>query len=104
GCVEISLAGRGLIRKFAAVAALALAVGAGCMAQDSGRLDPEASASPLPTPRALWNDETDQVLDSTDASRAEEDPHVLAERRASMQAWVQYARALFSAAEFRFID
>ena len=58
----------------------------------------------LPTPRALWNDETDQVLDSTDASRAEEDPHVLAERRASMQAWVQYARALFSAAEFRFID
>ena len=28
----------------------------------------------------------------------------LAERRASMQAWTQYARALFSAAEFRFVD
>jgi len=85
-------------------AVAALALGAGCTPQDAGRLDTEASASTLPTPRALWNDETDQVLDSTDASRAEEDPHVLAERRASMQAWVQYARALFSAAEFRFID
>ena len=28
----------------------------------------------------------------------------LAERRASMKAWVQYSRALFSAAEFRFIS
>ncbi|WP_419164557.1 hypothetical protein [Candidatus Palauibacter sp.] len=26
-----------------------------------------------------------------------------AERRASMQAWIQYARALFSTAEFRFV-
>ena len=25
-------------------------------------------------------------------------------RRASMQAWTQYARALFSAAEFRFVE
>jgi mono/diheme cytochrome c family protein len=28
----------------------------------------------------------------------------MAERRASLAAWVQYARALFSAAEFRFVD
>ncbi len=34
----------------------------------------------------------------------DEDPEALAERRSSMKAWVQYARALFSAAEFRFID
>jgi len=33
-----------------------------------------------------------------------EDRQALAERRASMKAWVQYVRALFSAAEFRFID
>jgi len=33
-----------------------------------------------------------------------EEERALAERRASMKAWVQYARALFSAAEFRFID
>ena len=26
------------------------------------------------------------------------------EHRASMQAWIQYARALFSVAEFRFVD
>lgn len=32
------------------------------------------------------------------------DAEDLEERRASMKAWVQYARALFSAAEFRFID
>jgi hypothetical protein len=32
-----------------------------------------------------------------------DDPRGLAERRASLKAWTQYARALFSAAEFRFI-
>jgi hypothetical protein len=32
-----------------------------------------------------------------------DDPPGLAERRASMKAWTQYARALFGAAEFRFI-
>ena len=32
------------------------------------------------------------------------EPDDLQERRASMQAWTQYARALFSAAEFRFIE
>ena len=34
----------------------------------------------------------------------EDGPDGLAERRASMQAWTQYARALFSAAEFRFVE
>ncbi len=34
----------------------------------------------------------------------ENEPGDLEERRASMQAWIQYARALFSAAEFRFIE
>ena len=34
----------------------------------------------------------------------DEDPRELAERRAAMKAWVQYSRALFSAAEFRFIS
>ncbi len=34
---------------------------------------------------------------------AKKDPDLLA-RRVSMKAWTQYARALFSAAEFRFID
>ncbi|MDH3271437.1 MAG: PSD1 and planctomycete cytochrome C domain-containing protein [Gemmatimonadota bacterium] len=36
-------------------------------------------------------------------SQAEND-RAMAERRASLKAWVQYARALFSAAEFRFIS
>ena len=34
----------------------------------------------------------------------EDGPDDLAERRASMRAWTQYARALFSAAEFRFVE
>ena len=44
------------------------------------------------------------TAESPDASTEDDGPRVLAERRASLQAWVQYARALFSAAEFRFID
>jgi len=32
------------------------------------------------------------------------DPRSRAERSASKEAWIQYARALFSAAEFRFVD
>ena len=32
------------------------------------------------------------------------EPDGLQERQASMRAWTQYARALFSAAEFRFIE
>lgn len=52
------------------------------------------------------------VGDSEDESAAvdgrgaspEGGPDDLAERRASMQAWIQYARALFSAAEFRFVE
>ena len=32
------------------------------------------------------------------------EPDGLEERRASMRAWTQYARALFSAAEFRFVE
>lgn len=50
--------------KSAAVAALALAIGAACAPPDSGRTV-DASASAPPLPRALWVDETDQVLDST---------------------------------------
>ena len=34
----------------------------------------------------------------------DDDPRELAERRAAMKAWIQYSRALFSAAEFRFIS
>ena len=49
-------------------------------------------------------EEADTADESSGASSEDKDPRVLAERRASMQAWVQYARALFSAAEFRFID
>ena len=41
---------------------------------------------------------------SLQSSSVDENRRALAERRASMQAWVQYTRALFSAAEFRFID
>ena len=49
-------------------------------------------------------EEAGNADESPDESNEDEDPRILAERRASMQAWVQYARALFSAAEFRFID
>jgi mono/diheme cytochrome c family protein len=40
---------------------------------------------------------------ATSAVETKKDPDLLA-RRVSMKAWTQYARALFSAAEFRFID
>jgi mono/diheme cytochrome c family protein len=39
-----------------------------------------------------------------DQARQDQDAEALLDRRASMSAWVQYARALFSAAEFRFIN
>ena len=49
------------------------------------------------------------VADDDEAEDGGSDPTAeelrdLAERRASMKAWVQYSRALFSAAEFRFIS
>jgi hypothetical protein len=46
---------------------------------------------------------TDADGATADGSAADPDGE-LAARRASLAAWVQYARALFSAAEFRFID
>lgn len=54
---------------------------------------------------AAANDEdaTASAQDAGEASRDEAD-QALAMRRAATKAWVQYARALFSAAEFRFID
>ena len=42
--------------------------------------------------------------DEEEVKEPEDDPAIAAERRASMKAWIQYARALFSAAEFRYID
>jgi mono/diheme cytochrome c family protein len=49
------------------------------------------------------------VADADEAEDGGSDPtaeeaRALAERRAAMKAWVQYSRALFSAAEFRFIS
>ena len=41
---------------------------------------------------------------SAEDSSTENAPDDLAARRTSMQAWIQYARALFGAAEFRFIE
>ena len=52
----------------------------------------------------LDTDEADDPAEDGEAADEDEDPEALAERRSSMKAWVQYARALFSAAEFRFID
>jgi len=57
---------------------------------------------------ATANEATGSAPEGEDAEpsdeEAPEDRRALAERRASMEAWVQYVRALFSAAEFRFID
>jgi len=47
--------------------------------------------------------EEDEATDGGSEPSSEE-ARALAERRASMKAWVQYSRALFSAAEFRFIS
>ena len=47
-------------------------------------------------------DKRDGETDAADESEAG-DAVQEAERRASMQAWIQYARALFSTAEFRFV-
>ena len=49
------------------------------------------------------------VADEDEATDGGSEPsaeavRALAERRAAMKAWVQYGRALFSAAEFRFIS
>jgi hypothetical protein len=43
-------------------------------------------------------------VDAEEAAAEQAAAEALLERRASMGAWVQYARALFSAVEFRFID
>jgi hypothetical protein len=47
--------------------------------------------------------EEDEATDGGSEPSSEE-ARALAERLASMKAWVQYSRALFSAAEFRFIS
>ncbi len=49
------------------------------------------------------SEDENAAVDGPGAS-SEDGPDDLAERRASMQAWTQYARALFSAAEFRFVE
>ncbi len=41
---------------------------------------------------------------ATHSTDAEADPELAIARAASMRAWIQYARALFSASEFRFVD
>ena len=47
---------------------------------------------------------TRKPQEAKDDASAEETESDSAEQRASMRAWVQYARALFSVAEFRFVD
>lgn len=47
---------------------------------------------------------TQRAAHLEDSGESQTDDPSLAERRAAMKAWVQYARALFSAAEFRFLD
>jgi mono/diheme cytochrome c family protein len=60
--------------------------------------------------RASWLERELQELEKDENGPGGEDVgsagevRALAERRASMHAWVQYARALLAAAEFRFID
>ena len=51
------------------------------------------------------SDDTDGAADegSDEPADANTDDTAEAERRASMRAWIQYARALFSTAEFRFV-
>ena len=44
-----------------------------------------------------------EETEGEETAAEDDDPKVAAERRASMKAWTQYARALFSAAEFRFV-
>jgi hypothetical protein len=58
----------------------------------------------IETQRASWAEPGDDgpAGGEPPEDEAEEDPELLA-RRASLAAWVQYTRALFSAAEFRFI-
>ena len=53
--------------------------------------------------KELVTDEDDPAPNEGDGG-TDDDPRELAERRAAMKAWVQYSRALFSAAEFRFIS
>ena len=64
--------------------------------------EPEAADGESAAGAGESEDESAAVI-GRDAS-PEDGPGDLTERRASMQAWTQYARALFSAAEFRFVE
>ncbi len=64
--------------------------------------EPEAADGELAAAVGEAEDES-ATVDGRGAS-PEDGPDDLAGRRASMRAWIQYARALFSAAEFRFVE
>ena len=64
----------------------------GAGAEDAGAEDEDAG------------DEEAVDAEAQDDAPAEETESDSAEQRASMRAWVQYARALFSVAEFRFVN
>jgi hypothetical protein len=76
------------------------AAAAGAAPAGDSRAAASRPATPEPTAAAAAPVQDEPTADT---SKAEADRE-LAARRASLAAWVQYARALFSAAELRFID
>ena len=70
-----------------------------------GEIDPLLASEPeLRHPQLVVARRQAREPEAEEDAEAEEDPAVAAEKRAAKQAWLQYARALFSAAEFRYID
>ena len=68
------------------------------------KADEEPEAAGGESAAAVGESEDESAADGGRGASPEDAPDDLAERRASMEAWTQYARALFSAAEFRFIE
>ncbi len=78
---------------------------AGTEAGDAPAEDARAGEANEAAEGAGANDEEDGRADEDAAAASSSDAEPdTPEHRASMQAWIQYARALFSVAEFRFVD
>ena len=68
------------------------------LAEELEQLEDESAKTPRATPTKSMR------MRQPQAKTSEAEPETPEAPKASMQAWIQYARALFSVAEFRFVD
>lgn len=74
------------------------------VAEDEDDGDADSAFQGAPDANAQGDGGAEAEAEAENDGEKHDDPRDLAERRAAMKAWVQYSRALFSAAEFRFIS